>query len=124
MNKGVSVVLYPVSDLASAKALFTRLLGVDPMADAPFYVGFEVAGQQIGLVQGGGQQGMTGATPFWEVDDIREAVAGLTTAGAKIIEDVHEVAGGLLVASLTDADGNMIGLRQTPQSEASGGGSG
>jgi predicted enzyme related to lactoylglutathione lyase len=114
MNKGVTTVLYPVSDLASAKALFTRLLGVDPMADGPYYVGFQVAGQQIGLVPGGAQRGMTGATPFWEVDDITESVAGLTAGGAKIVEDVRDVGGGKLVASLTDADGNMIGLSQTP----------
>jgi hypothetical protein len=34
MIKRVTVVLHPASDLASAKALFTRLLGVEPMAYA------------------------------------------------------------------------------------------
>jgi len=53
---------------------------------------------------------MTGATPFWEVDDIESVVAGLVEAGATLIEAVHDVGDGGLVAILKDADGNMIGL--------------
>ncbi len=113
MIKGPNTVLYPVSDLPSAKALFTRLLGVDPIADAPYYVGFQTGDHHIGLDPSGTQRGMKGATPFWDVDDIRGAVAGLVEAGATIVEDAHDVGGGLLVAILSDADGNMIGLRQT-----------
>jgi catechol 2,3-dioxygenase-like lactoylglutathione lyase family enzyme len=40
-----------VSDLAAAKAVYTALLGAEPAHDAPYYVGYEVAGQHIGLVQ-------------------------------------------------------------------------
>lgn len=112
MIKGVTVVLYPVSDLARAKALFTRLLGVEPMADDPYYVGFQLAGQHIGLDPNGSGRGMTGATPFFEVDDIRSAVGALVEDGATIIEDVRDVGGGGLVAILKDAEGNMIGLSQ------------
>ena len=114
MNKGMNTVLYPVSDLPSAKALFTRLLGADPVSDAPYYVGFQSGDQQIGLDPNGEQRGMKGATPFWDVDDIPGVVAGLVEAGATIVEDVRDVGGGLLIAMLSDADGNMIGLRQTP----------
>ena len=113
MNKGVNIVLYPVSDLASAKALFSTLLGTDPTSDAPYYVGFEVAGQQIGLDPSGKSRGMSGAAPFWDVDDIAGAVAALTAAGATVVEEAHDVGGGLLVAMVKDVDGNMIGLRQT-----------
>ncbi len=112
MNKGVNTVLYPVSDIARAKALFGRLLGVDPVADAPYYVGFQSGDQQIGLDPNGAVRGMKGATPFWDVDDIAATVAGLVEAGATIAEDAHDVGGGLLVAILSDPDGNMIGVRQ------------
>ena len=113
MSKPVQTILYPVSDLASAKALFSTLLGVEPASDAPFYVGFEVAGQQIGLDPGGAGRGMTGATPFWDVDDLAGATSALEAAGAKVVDPAHEVGGGgLLVTILKDADGNMIGLRQ------------
>jgi predicted enzyme related to lactoylglutathione lyase len=114
MNRGTSTILYPVSDLATAKAIFGTLLGVDPIADAPYYVGFEVAGVQVGLDPSGSGRGMTGATPFWYVDDIAEAVSALEAAGARVVEAAHDVANGLLVAMLKDGDGNMIGVRQTP----------
>lgn len=114
MNKGVSTVLYPVSNLASAKAIFSGLLGADPVNDEPYYVGFRVAEQDIGLDPNGKNRGMTGATPFWEVDDIADVVAALSAAGATVVEGAHDVGGGMLVAMLRDADGNMIGLRQTP----------
>lgn len=114
MNKGAMTLLYPVSNLESAKALFTALLGTEPMADAPYYVGYQVAGQQIGLDPNGAARGMTGATPFWEVDDISATVAALTDAGATIVEPAHDVGGGKLVAMLSDVDENMIGLSQTP----------
>ena len=50
---GIKTVLHPVSDLAAAKAMYTALLGVEPEADAPYYVGYDVEGQHIGLVPGG-----------------------------------------------------------------------
>jgi len=58
-TQGIKTVLHPVSDIDAAKALYTALLGVAPQADSPYYVGFEAAGQHIGLVPGGGAQGMT-----------------------------------------------------------------
>lgn len=117
MNKGVSTVVFPVSDLASAKAVFSRLLGIEPRYDDPYYVGYVLADQDsgvpiLGLDPNGHKRGMTGATPFWEVDDIRVTVAELVETGATVVEDVHDVGGGGLVAILTDADGNMIGLTQ------------
>ena len=112
MNKGPNTVIYPVSDLASAKALFGRLVGTDPVADAEYYVGFQSGDEHIGLDPNGEKRGMKGATPFWDVDDIQGVAAGLVEGGATIIEDAHDVGGGLLVAILSDADGNMIGLRQ------------
>jgi predicted enzyme related to lactoylglutathione lyase len=114
MNRGAHTVLYPVSDLASAKAIFSALLGVAPMADEPYYVGFAVAGQHIGLDPNGAGRGMTGATPFWEVDDIADVVSALEAAGAVVVEGAHDVGKGRLIAMLKDGDGNMIGLSQTP----------
>ena len=58
-TQGIKTMLHPVSDLATAKAVYTALLGVPPQTDGSYYVGFEAAGQHIGLVPGGGPQGMT-----------------------------------------------------------------
>ena len=56
-NEGIKTVLHPVSDVAKAKPVYTALLGVEPTADAPYYVGYDFAGQHIGLVPNGAQQG-------------------------------------------------------------------
>jgi predicted enzyme related to lactoylglutathione lyase len=109
---GIKTVLHPVSDLAAAKAMYAALLGVQPQADGPYYVGFEAAGQQIGLVPGGGPQGMTSPVAYWHVPDIEAKLAEVTAAGATVKEPPHDVGGGRLVATVTDPDGNVLGLLQ------------
>jgi catechol 2,3-dioxygenase-like lactoylglutathione lyase family enzyme len=54
-TEGITTVLHPVSDLEKAKAVYTALLGQAPQHDASYYVGYDVAGQHIGLVPGGGR---------------------------------------------------------------------
>jgi predicted enzyme related to lactoylglutathione lyase len=113
-TQGIKTVLHPVSDLEAAKAVYTALLGVAPQADAPYYVGYEAAGQHIGLVPGGAAQGMTGPVTYWEVPDIEAKLAEVTAAGAKVKDPARDVGGGRLVASFTDPDGNVLGLLQDP----------
>ena len=72
-TQGIQTVLHPVSDLATAKAVYAALLGVPPQTDGPYYVGFEAAGQQIGLVPGGGPQGMTAPVAYWHVRTSRRS---------------------------------------------------
>ena len=81
-NQGIKTVLHPVTDLARSKAVYTALLGVEPQADADYYVGYDVAGQHIGLVPGGGPQHMTSPVAFWHVQDIEAKLAEVTAAGA------------------------------------------
>jgi predicted enzyme related to lactoylglutathione lyase len=111
-TQGIKTVLHPVSDLAAAKAVYTALLGIAPQADGPYYVGFEAAGQQIGLVPGGGPQAMTSPVAYWHVDDIEAKLAEVTAAGATMKEPPHDVGGGRLVGTFTDPDGNVLGLIQ------------
>jgi predicted enzyme related to lactoylglutathione lyase len=112
MTEGIKTVLHPVSDLAKAKEVYAALLGVPPMADSAYYVGFEAAGQQIGLVP---NSGMTSPVTYWHVPDIEAKLAEVTAAGATVRESAHEVGGGRLVATFTDLDGNVLGLVQDPQ---------
>jgi predicted enzyme related to lactoylglutathione lyase len=114
MTAGIRTVIYPVSDLAGAKALFTALTGGEPAHDAPYYVQYEVGGQAIGLDPNGHRYGQNGPVAYWHVDDVRKTVEQLGAAGAETVEEPHDVGGGMLVALLKDADGNLIGLRQAP----------
>jgi len=111
-TQGIKTVLHPVSGLAPAKAVYTALLGVEPQADSDYYVGYEVAGQHIGLVPGGGPQKMTAPVAYWHVPDIEAKLAEVTAAGATVKEPPRDVGGGRLVATVTDPDGNVLGLLQ------------
>ena len=113
-TQGIKTVLHPVSDLAKAKPVYAALLGVAPMADESYYVGFEAAGQHIGLLPGGGAQGMTSPVAYWHVADIEAKLAEVTAAGATVNEPPRDVGGGRLVATFSDPDGNVLGLLQDP----------
>jgi predicted enzyme related to lactoylglutathione lyase len=112
MTSGIRTVIYPVKDLAKAKMLYGKLVGVEPYMDEAYYVGFNVAGQDIGLDPHGHSQGMTGPVGYWHVDDIERSVKALLEAGAEVQKEVKDVGGGKLIASVKDADGNVIGLIQ------------
>jgi predicted enzyme related to lactoylglutathione lyase len=112
VNQGVKTILYPVKDVAAAKAVFTTLIGAEPYADQPYYVGYKVGDQDIGLVPNGHSQGMTGPISYHHIDDIKATIQSLVQAGAKTQQEPRDVGGGRLVATLTDADGNVIGLIQ------------
>src|SRR5260370_23109531 len=116
-TEGIKTVLHPVSDLQKAKAVYTALLGVPPSADSSYYVGFDTAGQHIGLVPSGGSQGMTSPVAYWHVPDIEAKLAEVTAAGATVKEPPRNVGGGRLVATVPDPDGNVLGLLQDPVSE-------
>ena len=111
-TQGIKTVLHPVSDLEEAKPIFTALLGTPPQHDAGYYVGFDTAGQHIGLVPGGGPQGMAAPVAYWHVPDIEAKLAEVTAAGATVNEPTRDVGGGRLVATVTDPDGNVLGLLQ------------
>jgi predicted enzyme related to lactoylglutathione lyase len=114
MSSGVSTVIYPVKDLAQAKAVYGRLWGAEPTMDEPYYVGYRVGDLDLGLDPNGHAKGMTGPVTYFEVDDIAERLRQLQEAGATTRQGVTDVGGGKLVATVTDADGNVVGLTQSP----------
>ena len=113
-TKGIKTVLHPVTDLPKAKAVYTALLGVEPVADGEYYVGYETGGAHVGLVPNGGPQGMTSPVAYWEVDDIEAKLAEVTEAGGTVKDAPNNVGGGRIVATFTDPDGNVVGLLQDP----------
>ena len=107
-TQGIKTVLHPVSDLAKAKAVYTALLGVPPQGDESYYVGYEAGGQHVGLVPGGGPQGMTSPVAYWHVADIEAKLAEVSAAGATVKEPPRDVADGRLVAASGIARGNAV----------------
>jgi predicted enzyme related to lactoylglutathione lyase len=109
MNTLFSVV-HPVRDLDAAKAIHTVLLDTEPHTDQPYYVGFNVGGVEIGLDPQGHQKGLTAPVAYIRVADLDVALAEVQKAGATLASGPQDVGGGTRIATVTDADGNTLGL--------------
>jgi len=69
---------------------------------------------EIGLVPAGdGRE--AGALAYWTVSDIEASVKALVAAGGTVVQEITDVAYGLLVASIKDPNGSIVGLRQPPK---------
>lgn len=112
MDAKPQLIVFPASDLDSAKRRFTSLLGTEPYIDQPYYVGYRTDGREVGLDPSGVS---SGPIAYWDTDDITGRVAGLTSAGWQVVSEPRDVGRGLLVAQLSDGNGTTVGLRQQPQ---------
>jgi predicted enzyme related to lactoylglutathione lyase len=114
MTQELATIIYPVKDLARAKKIYSTLLGTTPAQDSGYYVGFQIGNQQFGLDPNGHSKGLHGPVTFWTVPDIQTSLQALIKAGAEMVQEITDVGGGLLMASVKDADKNDIGLIQNP----------
>jgi len=112
--RGIKLIVYPVNDLDQAKTLYSAMLGVEPYAESPYYVGFRIGDQEIGLDPNGHNAGLSGPLNYWAVDDIAASLRTFLDAGAQERQAVTDVGGGKRIASVTDADGNVIALVESP----------
>jgi predicted enzyme related to lactoylglutathione lyase len=109
----MKTIIYPVGDLSQAKAVFSAVLGAEPVLDQPYYVQYVVDGVAVGLDPNGHEKkGMTGPVPYFHVSDIEATIKALVAAGATQNENPRDVGGGRLVGSVKDATGNVIGVIQ------------
>ena len=119
MIKGLGTVIYHVRDLNRAKAWYAAVFQQEPYFDQPFYVGFNIAGYELGLnpSQAVTKSGRGGAVAYWRVDKIEAAVEKFLAAGSTIIEPIQDVGDGIKVATVTDPFENLIGLIENPHFE-------
>jgi predicted enzyme related to lactoylglutathione lyase len=103
-----ALVVFPVKDVDQATAFYTALLGVESYVSSPYYVGFKTGDQEIGLDPNGQH---TGPLVYWDVNDINASLETLKAAGGQVQQEPMDVGGGGLIATVKDADGNIIGLR-------------
>jgi predicted enzyme related to lactoylglutathione lyase len=116
MIEGLGTVIYPVSDLASAKAWYTKAFGTEPYFDQAFYVGFNIAGYELGLDPHSPHTKLSsgGGVAYWRVVDIDAAVQHFVSVGATVVAPVQDVGGDIKVATVLDPFGNAIGLLKNP----------
>ncbi len=108
MVRDVKIIVYPVGDVKKARVFFGKFLGVEPYVASPHYVGYKVGNLEVGL----DPNSKVGPIEYVDVEDIKSSVEAMKEAGGVIVKDVVEVGGGLLIAQVKDADGNVVGFRQ------------
>jgi len=110
--EGLRTVIYPAPDLDQAKAWWSRLLGVDPYFDEPFYVGYSVAGYELGLLPDAAPG--DGVLTFWGVADVVAAVATAVAEGATEHSPAAKVGGGIITATVRTPGGAILGFIFNP----------
>jgi predicted enzyme related to lactoylglutathione lyase len=113
MFLGLRSAIVPAPDMAAAKAWYSQVLGVAPYFDEPFYVGFEVGGFELGLLQRA-TPSTDGVEVLWGVADIHATYARLLSLGATELDAVADVGGDILTAAVRDPFGNRLGLIFNP----------
>jgi catechol 2,3-dioxygenase-like lactoylglutathione lyase family enzyme len=114
---GLRTVIYAAPDLDAAKAWWTAYLGFGPYFDEPFYVGFEVAGYELGLLPTA--EPSDGALTYWGVADVPAAVQAAIAAGATEHTPASEVGEGIVTATVRTPNGEIVGLIDNPHFRAS-----
>jgi predicted enzyme related to lactoylglutathione lyase len=116
MVKGLATVIYHVDDLNRAKAWYSKVFATTPYFDEPFYVGFNIAGYELGLHpnEAASTAGPGGSVAYWRVGEIQEAVDHFVKTGATIVATIQDVGEGIKVATVADPFGNLIGLIENP----------
>jgi catechol 2,3-dioxygenase-like lactoylglutathione lyase family enzyme len=116
MFLGLRTAAYQVRDLEKAKAWYSDVLGLQPYFDQPFYVGFNVGGYELGLVPDAHCHTSRAASgiAYWGVEDAQAEFKRLLDLGATGQEPVQDVGGGILIGSVYDPFGNVLGIIQNP----------
>ncbi len=106
--------IYKVSNLAEAKAWYSRAFQTTPYFDEPFYVGYNIGGYELGL-QPEETPKWENIAVFWWVEDIEATYAYFRECGATEVEKPMNVWGEIMVATLKDPWDNLIGLIYNPE---------
>ena len=111
--QGLRTIIYPVSDLSAATVWYSQVFEVKPYFNEPFYVGFNIAGFELGLVPDG-ESSTAGTVAFWGCTNIDAEFARISLLGAITLEPPTDVGEGIKVAKLADPFGNCLGLIENP----------
>ena len=112
---GLRTTIYIVDDLSDAKQWYSKAFETLPYFDESFYVGFNIAGYELGLLPAG-EPTERGENVFsyWGVKDIHKSYEQLISLGATSFEKPTNVGGELMVAAVKDPWQNIIGIIYNP----------
>jgi predicted enzyme related to lactoylglutathione lyase len=112
---GLRTTIYSVNDLAKAKEWYAKVFETQPYFDEPFYVGFNIGGYELGLTP---EEKPTAkgenVFSYWGVDNVQKTFNRLLDNGATKFEEPKDVGGDIVVATVKDPWGNVIGIIYNP----------
>ena len=112
---GLRTAIYHAPDLAKAKSWYSKILGIEPYFDQPFYVGFNVGGFELGLdPDPSSSAGAGGVIVYWGVRHVDVALKRLLSLGATERTNVQDVGEGIRIATVLDPFGNVFGVIENP----------
>ncbi len=114
---GLRTAIYKVGDINTAKGWYAKAFRNEPYFDEPFYVGFNIGGYELGLQPEPKPtlEKAESVTALWGVEDIHMEYERLLDLGASAHEKPTNVGGELMVASVKDPWGNVLGLIYNPE---------
>lgn len=113
---GLRTLGYKVPNLQKAKEWYTKVFNIEPYFDEPFYVGFNIAGFELGLQPVENEQPVLGtnSTTYWGVEDVDKEYTRLLELGATAYEKPTDVGGDIVIAAVKDPWGNLFGIIYNP----------
>ena len=113
---GLRTTIYKVDNLPDAKAWYSKAFEMKPYFDEPFYVGFNIAGYELGLLpeEESNDDKTVSVLSYWGVEDIESEYKRLISLGALPHEDPTNHGGDLMTASVIDPWGNVLGIIFNP----------
>ena len=113
---GLRTAAYKVGDIDKAKRWYTKVFETEPYFDEPFYVGFNIGGYELGLLpeEKPTAEKAESVLTYWGVNEIEKVYNHFIESGAVEHEKPHSVGEPLMVASVKDPWGNIIGFIYNP----------
>lgn len=113
--QGLRTCIYTVADLMAAKEWYSRVFETVPYFDERFYVGFNIAGYELGLMpEVTATQKSDNVLTYWGTEHIESVYKKFISAGASEHEAPKNVGGDIVVASVKDPWNNVIGFIFNP----------
>jgi predicted enzyme related to lactoylglutathione lyase len=112
---GLRTAIYKVNDIAAARNWYARAFETEPYFDEVFYVGFNIGGYELGLQPDGSETDkVESVAAYWGVNDVQAEYDRMISLGATANEPPQNVGGDIIVATIKDPWGNVIGLICNP----------
>ena len=116
---GLRTAIYKVPDIEEAKQWYIEAFSTKQYFDMPFYVGFSIAGYELGLQPDENNQVKSeNVEMYWGVNNVDVSYNRLLLLGTTAHNPPQNVGEEIIVATVKDPWNNIIGLIFNPAFKA------